>query len=265
MKLWGFVIATSILLIGCNRNSERSIQPARDYALMQEGLSNVIPLVIHTGQSETYLLGVLEAGVDTLNSCATYLYLDGDTLDITNEPIQYEVTFSQCIDHDEELKNGSLQCIQYDYFNVDSSSCFVTFDAFSIDNHILNGSMNIRRIDGNNYKISTANLKLIVGTREVNYSGSLFYNMGTGSDVNLLYDNSVVMSDAGSLNDRYGNNYVVNNEGISKILSCNWFNTGFVELEDIEGESIILDYGAGACDNQATVTYSGKDIVIDLE
>lgn len=264
MIRWILILVVAFSIVSCNRNTEKSIQPARDYVLIQEGLSNVIPLIIHTGQSQTYLMDNFHAGFDTLNSCASYVYLTGDTLDITNDPIQYEITFSQCTDHDEELKNGSLQCILYDYFNVDSSSCFVSFDAFSINNNILSGSVTIKRTSGNNYKISTSNLKLIVGTREINYSGSLFYNMSTGGDVNLLYDNDITVSDAGSLNDRYSNDYTVNNEGISKSLSCNWFNQGFVELEDIEGESIVLDYGAGACDNHATVTYSGDDVVINL-
>lgn len=264
MIKWIYIITATLFFISCNRNTEKSIQPARDYILIQEGLSNVVPLIIHTGQAESYLMNTFHAGSDTLNSCANYAYLAGDTLDITNDPIQFEISFSQCTDHDNELKNGSLQCILYDYFNVDSSSSFVTFDAFSINNNILSGSLNIKRIGGNNYKVSTSNLKLIVGTREINYSGSLYYNMSTGSDVNLLYDNAITVIDAGSLNDRYGNDYTVNNEGISKNLSCNWFNNGFVELEDVEGESIVLDYGAGACDNHATVTYSGDDVVINL-
>jgi hypothetical protein len=252
------------MLTSCNRNNEKSIQPARDYVLIQESLSNVVPLVIHTGQSDSYLMDRLRNGLDTLNSCASYVYLDGDTIDISLEPIQYEITFSQCTDRDSELKNGSLQCIQYDYFNVDSASCFLTFDAFSLNNNILSGSLNIKRTSGNNYKISTSNLKLIVGTREINYSGSLVYNMGTGSDANWLYDNFISVTDEGSLNDRYSHEFTINNEGISKGLDCGWFNAGFVELEDIDGESIVLDYGAGSCDNHATITYSGDDVVIDL-
>lgn len=264
MRALVFIIFLGLILIGCNRNQGKSIQPARDYVLIQESLSNVIPLVIHTGQSEAYLLQALSDGFDTLNSCASYVYLAGDTLDISLDPIQYEITFSQCTDHDSELKNGSLQCILYDYFNVDSASCFVSFDAFSIDNNILSGSLNIKRLSGNNYKITTTNLKLIVGTREINYEGSLIYNMGTGSDVDWLFDNFINVSDAGSLNDRYSNELTINNEGISKGLDCNWFNAGFVQLEDLSGESLVLDYGAGSCDNHATVTYSGEDTVIDL-
>ncbi len=252
------------ILMSCNRTSEKSIQPARDYLLIQECLSNVVPLVIHTGQSEAYLYETLSNEEDTLNSCASYIYLDGDTLDITNEPMQFEITFSQCTDYDLELKNGTLQCILYDYFNVDSASCFVAFDAFSINNNILSGSLTIKRAGGNSYKVSTSNLKLIIGTREINYAGSLTYNMGTGGNANWLLDNFITVSDEGTLNDRYGHDFNVNNEGISKVLECDWFNNGFVELEDTDGESIVLDYGVGACDNQATVTYSGEDVVIDL-
>lgn len=264
MRVLLLIFALGLIIVSCNRNTEKSIQPARDYILIQEGLSNVLPLVIHTGQSESYLLEALSNGFDTLNSCATYIYLDGDTLDITNNPMQFEIAFSQCNDMDGELKNGSLQCILYDYFNVDSSSCFVTFDAFSLNNNILSGSLTIKRVGGNSYKIATTNLKLIVGTREINYEGSLLYSMGTGSDVNFLYDNFISVNDEGSLNDRYGDVFTINNDGISKELDCEWFNNGFVELEDVDGESIVLDYGAGTCDEHATVTYSGEDIVINL-
>lgn len=264
MRILFYISLLSLTLYSCNRNTERSIQPARDYVLMHEGLSNVIPLVIHTGQSQTYLLDVLNYGADTLNSCASYVYLAGDTLDITNSPMQYEISFSQCSDMDHELKNGNLSCILYDYFNVDSASCFVSFDAFSVNNNILSGSLTIKRTGGNAYRVSTTNLKLIIGTREINYAGAIIYNMGTGGNVNLLLDNFIMVSDEGSLNDRYGNDFTINNEGISKELNCDWFNDGFVELEDVDGESIVLDYGAGSCDNNGTVTYSGEDILINL-
>jgi len=124
--------------------------------------------------------------------------------------------------------------------------------------------MTIKRVSGNTYKISTSNIKLIIGTREINYAGSLFYSMGTGADVNLLHDNNIMVSDEGSLNDRYGHEFNLFTDGISKNLYCEWFNEGFVQLEDANGESLVMDYGTGTCDNHATVTFSGEDIVIDL-
>lgn len=253
-----------LLAASCNRTKEKSIQPARDYILIQEGLSNVIPLIIHTGQSNNYLMDRIRHGLDTLNSCASYTYLGGDTVDINVEPVQYEINYNQCEDYDGELKNGSLMCILNDYFNVDSSSCFVNFDSFSINNNILVGSVLIKRNGGNNYKIITSNLKLIIGTREINYTGTVYYTLSTGSNIDWLYDNQLIVTDKGSLNDRYSQEVTVNNAGIIKNLSCEWFSEGFVELEDESKESIVLDYGDGSCDNKGVVTNSGEDIVINL-
>lgn len=259
-----FIIVIVLTLLGCTRSKERSIQPARDYALVHQDLSEIIPLIIHTGQSQNYLLDRFREGADTLNSCATYTYLQGDTVNIAIEPIQYEINFAQCYDHDGDLKNGSLKCILYDYFNVDSSSCFMSFDAFSLNNNIVTGSLNIKRISGNSYKVSTSALRIIIGTREIHYDGSITYQMSTGTDVNSLYDNKLVVLDNGFLTDRYGSEVEIHNEGISKALDCHWFYGGFVELADSEGESLVLDFGAGSCDSDATITISDEETAIKL-
>lgn len=258
------LILASSLFLSCNRTKERSIQPAKDYALLHQNLSEIIPIVIHTGQSHSYLVDRLRSGTDTLNSCATYHYLQGDTVDISQSPVQFEITFSQCYDFDNELKNGTLKCIQYEYFNVDSSNCFVTFDAFSLNGNLISGSFNLRKQDGNNYKISTSNLEIIVGTRAIRYQGAMTYQMSTGAYVDLLYDNSLVVIDNSVLTDRYGTEVEIRNEGIGKSLACKWFSSGFVELEDNEAESIVLDFGTGSCDNDATVTNTNEDIIIEL-
>ena len=59
-----------LLLTSCVKSKERDLQTSKDYALIQNNLSMVVPLVIHSVQSKSYVLDKINSEEDTLNSCA---------------------------------------------------------------------------------------------------------------------------------------------------------------------------------------------------
>lgn len=261
MKALCFIMLGFVLIAtGCTKSKERSLQASKDYALVMTDISQVVPLIIHTIQSEGYALERMRTSLDTLNSCATYSYVSGDTVDISNENVVMEMLFTQCIDFDGSLKNGSLILNISNYFDVDSATCSVQLTNFSINSNIFSGTLNVKRKGSNQLEILASNVKVIIGTREVSYQGTWLCEMGTGGNVFYLYDNLLQVEEEGELVDRYGAAAMTIGTNLDRDLSCNWFGAGVVELEDQEGESQILDFGSGTCDNTAT-SISGENEV----
>ena len=252
------------LLTNCRKSKEKSIQSSKDYALVQTNISLVAPLVIHTIQSRSYLLERLRSNEDTLNSCAAYTYIQGDTVDISNQNVQFEILFVNCIDFDGALKNGSLIVTLDNYFDVDSAFCSVLLDNFSINDNIMSGSITLKRIGSNNFELVSSNIKVIVETRQISFTGKSTVNLGTGVDTELLYDNAFDLQDEGSLVDRFGNLSLCLATDLKRNFSCNWITSGFVELEDIDGDSQILDFGNGICDNLGSITYAEEEVTFAI-
>jgi hypothetical protein len=256
------LILSLFILLGssCTKSKERSSQAAKDYALVLSNISEVTPLIVHTIQSQAYVMDRIRNNSDTLNSCASYLYIAGDTVDIENGNVVIEVLFSQCMDFDGVLKNGSLIVNISNYFDVDSAECTVQLTDFSINNNIFSGTLNLKRKGSNEFEITTNNVNVIVGTKQISYEGTWLCTMGTGADVGLLYDNLLEVEEIGELVDKFGSLVQTIGSDLHRDLTCNWFNQGIAELEDSEGESQILDFGDGSCDNVATVTLAEFEV-----
>jgi hypothetical protein len=261
--MWKFIIVTFMaasLISGCRKSKEKSIQASKDYALVQTNISYVAPLIIHTVQSQNYMMDRIRSGQDTLNSCASYNYISGDTVDIASQNLTVEILFSQCMDFDNALKNGSLIIELENYFDADSAMCFVKFDDFSLNDNIISGNLALQRLGGNNFEVITSNLIIFVETRQIKYAGKLKFNMGTGSDALRLYDNNLTIQEEGEITDRFGNFSQTIGTDLIRSLSCNWFGEGLVEIEDVDGDSQILDFGLGTCDNLGYITYANEEI-----
>ncbi len=255
MKELSLILSFIILLAtGCTKSEEKSSQGAKDYAIVMSNIADVAPLVVHTIQSQSYVLGRIRNNSDTLNSCANYQYISGDTVDIENGNVNLEILFSQCVDFDGALKNGSLLLNISNYFDVDSATCSVILSDFSINNNIFSGTLNLKRKGSNQFEIVANNVNVVIGTRQISYEGSILCTMGTGGDAMLLYDNLLEIEEEGELVDRFGAVFQTIGTGLVRDLSCNWISEGLSELEDVEGDSQILNFGNGFCDNVATVT-----------
>lgn len=265
MKVLSFILLVLILSgASCTKSEERSTQASKDYALVLTDVSRVVPLVIHTIQSQSYVLERIRSSEDTLNSCASYIYIAGDTVDINNGNVVLEMLFSQCIDFDGALKNGSLILNISDYFDVDSANCSVQLTDFSINNNIFTGTLGLKRKGSNQFEVSASNLKVFVGTKQITYQGTWLCEIGTGGDVALLYDNSLKVEEEGQLIDRYGGTAQIIGSNLMRDFSCDWFSLGLVELEDEEGESQILDFGNGTCDDVGIITTGENDVTFAI-
>ncbi len=249
-----------LLLSSCVKSKERDLQTSKDYALVQNNLSMVVPLVVHSVQSKSYVLDKINSEEDTLNSCAEYHYVSGDTVDITNENVVFEILFSQCYDKDLAKKNGSLMVNIDKYFNTDSAICNLTFDAFSINDNIMQGDIRIKRINGGLFEVSSSNLTVIVGTRSIKYEGTFEMTMGTGQQTDLLYDNTFTLQDEGTILNRFGvlNNFI--GTDIRRQMTCNYISSGLVVLDDNSENTQILDFGDSTCNNIATVTSAENEV-----
>ncbi len=261
-----FIFITLLLVFSsCVKSKEKNVQASKDFALVQTNISYIAPLVIHTIQSQAYFIERMRSNMDTLNATGVYNYISGDTVDIANENVIFEILYTQSIDIDEAFKNGSL-IVEFDnYFDIDSAECSISMTDFSINNHIVSGTMTVKRIGSNQFEIKTNNFKVFIGTRQISYQGVLTCNMGTGSASSLLYDNQLEVDETGMLVDRFGALVQTIGTQLKRNFSCNWYATGITEIEDAEGNSQILDFGNGTCDNLGLISSGDTEINFAFE
>ncbi len=253
-------------LTSCLKKSKnKNIQPSKDYTLMQANLSRIIPLIIQVATSRTDFVNHLTVGGDTINTCASLNYVSGDTLDIAQENVKFNMMFSNCYDLDGHLKNGTVKCNLSDYFINANATCNVTFYDFSIEGHQLNGSVFITKTGLNDYQLMLDNVTQQIGTRYISYSGQVNYAFVRGANDTIISDDILYVIDNGALLDRFGNLSNINNPSMARNLNCSWFSSGLVEIVDKENNTQVLDFGNGSCDNKATITFNDEITAFSME
>jgi len=247
------------------KSKDKNIQPSKDYSLLQVNLSRVIPLVIQVANSRTDFVDHLIVGGDTINTCAALNYVSGDTIDISQGNVRFNMMFSNCYDFDGLLKNGTIRCDLSDYFINSNATCKVTFFDFSISGHQLNGAVLITKTGLNDYQLTLDNVTQQVGTRYIGYSGQVNYAFVRGINDTIISDDILYVIDNGVLSDRFGNLSTINNPSMARNLDCSWFSSGLVEIVDNDNNTQVLDLGNGDCNNKATITFNDEVTAFSME
>jgi hypothetical protein len=246
------------------REIDKDIQPSVDYMLIQNNLARIVPLVIHTVNNKERLNVIFADSIDTLNSCAKYFYVSGDTVDINNQDIEFKITFDMCMDADSVLKNGTVNCKIDNYLKFDGGLCRISFDDFSINGNELEGVIFITKKPGNEFTLQTIQLFQRFGTRRILYNGKMDYSMSYGALNDEMNDDVLTSADNGILTDIYNNEAEISNPGIRKSLGCSYFTNGLVEIVNDENVTQVLDIGNGACDNEIEITFEDESFIIRL-
>lgn len=260
-----YIVTIIFISFSSCKKREKNIQASQDYAHFQNDLSAIIPLAIHLAQSKSYLNHILISQKDSLSTCASINYTSGDTSQISNAPIQFNLRYENCIDTDGFTKNGVINCTLSNYLSINGGSCVITLNSFRINDRVLSGSILITHTSGYDFKIATTHFVTKVGKRSYSYDGFLDYTITNGNNMALLTDNSVTVSDNGEFYDRFGKSYIVDNQGITRYLNCGYYSSGIVEIVNEDNTTQVLDFGVGQCSSQANVTFAEDVFTISLD
>jgi len=266
MKNLTFFFLILMVLISCRNESNRNLQTGKDYILINNSLSHIIPLVIQSSIDPLELKTKLSNQIDTNNTCALFQYVSGDTLNMTGL-IQYNVDFYHgCSDSDGVHKAGIVQCNLENFLNETDGSCEVIFDGFQIGGNFLWGGFEINTSNTNSWTVITKDLRLQLSKKDIIIADTLVYNR-VGGDVTtgLMLDDQFLISTNGLMVDRNNAIGIGYSDNLYKMANCRWFSQGLLEIELSDGLKQIIDFGANDCDNEAIFEMNGSQYVIEMQ
>ena len=254
-----------MILVGCRRNNAaRSLQAAKDYNLIVQNLSSVVPGIIHLTKNESNLLEALRDSIDVNATCGNIIYLSGDTTDISLDPIEFEIDYPFCKDADSVIRNGKIKITLFDYLSNEDAFCNVVFNDLNFDNQELEASFVLSRVGENEFNLNPTELFQRVGTRRIQYDADFLYVFTSGIDPNGILDDVLTVAEQGVLTDRNAKVYNITNGGITRDISCKWFSSGIVEMVDEDNATQVLDYSKTLCEPTAELKFEGDSLVVNL-
>lgn len=267
-KLGVFILLSLIVFAGCKKRREKNIQPSKDFALISNNIQTIIPLVSALTLTSEQVRAALATSSDSLNTCASFTLVSGDTLNVSNSnPLTFDIDFlGGCVDNDDKHKQGAIRCTLYGFMGSTGANCSCSFIDFEIGGNILSGNISITNTGGLSMLITTTNLRLKVGKKYI-YIDTDIRSKQIAGDLTptTLLDNSYLVSSTATLTDRYNKEFDVFAEDMYKHYTCKWIAGGFAELNDDDNDVQVIDFGASNCDNEAVITIDEKVYTIELE
>jgi hypothetical protein len=141
----------------------------------------------------------------------------------------------------------------------------VTFEDFYINDHIVTGSRVLTNLGFNSddYLVFDINNDFSVGDWTRQATGSKTWIEGFSSN---NYEDNVFLLDGSSSTERPGG--VLINRTITEPLrvdrACGYITEGILTIQ-WNGNSAIIDFGDGTCDDAAIITFNGEVYEIDLD
>lgn len=263
-----FILVVIIAISGCKKRREKNIQPSKDFALISNNIQTIIPLVSTIALTDEQIRTAIATGSDSLNTCASFSLVSGDTLNISNSnPLIFDIDFSSgCVDLDGKYKKGVIRCTLYGYMANTGANCSCSFVDFEIGGNELSGNISITNTGVLSMLITTSNLNLKVGKKYI-YIDTEIRSVQLAGDLtptNLL-DNSYLVASTAILTDRYNKDFDVFAEDLYKHYTCKWIAGGFAELNDDDNDAQVIDFGDNNCNNEAVISIDEKVYTIELE
>jgi hypothetical protein len=173
-------------------------------------------------------------------------------------------------DCDGRIVNGQIVSVFTGKYRDSLTKITTTLSDFSINGNMITGTKEVtnngRNANGNlNYSIVVSNGSIQTTAGTISWSSARNREWTEGSEtlLNLLDDEHQITGSANGTN-RQGVNFVatITNPIVIK-LDCRYITQGTVDFSS--GKTVLIDYGTGVCDNDATVSIDGNTYPIKLK
>jgi len=278
-----FLLAGSIVLFnGCKKDKETSTpvdsdtETAQDNSLAEgtfNDVDNISNQAVENGNSlSTYRLRSGTAGI--LSSCATVTLTPNSGNPGGTIVVDFGTT--ACLCNDLRYRKGIIN-IAYSGMYRDSGTVIgVSFNNYYVGKDVSNMYKVMGTKSITNKGHNTAGHTWF----EIQVNGSLLNNSGATMTWNSTRQREWIAGESTTLNwadDEYmitgsingtsfhGSSFTINiTQALHVALGCRWIEDGKFEFTPAGKPTRYVDYGNGACDNQATVTISGYVFNITL-
>ncbi len=201
------------------------------------------------------------------SSCATISH------DSLSNPKSITIDFgnTNCVCNDGKSRRGKILVSYIGNYRDSASVHTITFENYFVDNNQLIGTKSVT----NNGRISNGKISFSIHVDgqviKANNGGTISWIADRtrvwtqGDNTTTFIDDEYSITGSGSGTNSSGNSYTVEiNTPLIKALICRWFKCGIVTVSPSNKPTRIIDYGAGTCDANATVTINGTAYPIIL-
>ena len=279
--LSSMIVVSSFLIInGCKKKAEvdNETQSVVDNAMTEQLFMSIQPTVSEKG--------IKENGIKrTSASCETWTILGAisgtntpnvaiDTLVnasgfYQNGPVSFEIDYGTtgCLGSDGVYRKGKLKITTAKRWKKYGNTITVDLIGFNANSMDLSGQVKITYSDSVTLATEIINGRCSNGTWQIDYSGVKTMKQIAG--YSTKQDGSDDIYSIGGTTtgkNREGRNYTTTiTSNLIKKSNCQWITSGTVELSPDGFRTRTVDFGNGACDDDATFTVNGQTISFKLQ
>ncbi len=266
-----FVVAAglSIAISGCKKKEEDSDTTSASDNEQSEFVSNdALNMADAAANGQSSFKNNPSGGYidEALGGCATV------TKDSATHTITIDFGPSNCLCKDGRNRRGKIIVVNTGLFFIAGSSRTVTFDNYYVNDHHIEGIHTVTYNGLNssnhpNWTISAQNMKITRPNGNYhswNSTRNREWAQGDSTLFNWTDDVYLITGSASGTNVN-GASFTANiTSALRWELSCHWLVSGTIELTPANKPTRTVDFGSGACDNQATVTIGTKTYTITM-
>lgn len=265
------VVSSIITLSSCKKKTEvdTETQSVVDNALCEQQFMAIQPVVNDKGIRENGLKKMAA-------TCETFSVIAGDTTDAAPKDGIYDlgaVTFQidygtvGCVGHDGVYRTGKINITTLKKWKKYGNIVTVDLIGYKANNVTYSGQIKITLTDSVSITTEVINGHCTNGTWNIDYAGTKTLKQTAGYSTKLdASDDIFSISGNSSGKNREGRNFTTSiTNALIKKTNCKWISSGTLKLTPDGFATRTVDFGNGACDDDATFTVNDQTISFKLQ
>lgn len=280
------IIVLAFSLSSCKK--QRETTTSEDF-FMSESISNDLDRtggggITMSGTEKSWRVGLINEGGRLGSNQPEYQLLSHcikvtvDTTQDTYFPVRYTIDWgtSNCQGHDGKYRRGKVIVELTGKYRSQGTQIKITPNGYYVDDKLIEGQL-------------TNGAAKIITNKGTNTNGNIYFEIQekikithpdgkiatwestrtrewiAGSSTLDIWDDEYLITGNGNGVNRNGISYTVSiTKPIHIKLNCFWPVEGTIEIVPSGYKKRTLDFGNGACDNEATMTVANKTIIIKM-
>ncbi len=274
------IVSSIITLNSCKKKTEvdNESQSVVDNAVCEQQFMAVVPVVNEKG--------INQAGIKRIsNSCGVWSILGAisgtntpnvatDTIVnangfYQNGPVTFQIDYGTgCLSFDAlSFKTGIIKITTAKRWSSFNNSVTVDLQNYKVNNITYSGQIKITKPDSVTYTVDVINGHCTDGSWNIDYEGSkTIKQIGGYSTKNDESDDVISITGSSSGKNREGRNFTTSiTSPLIKKSDCKFITSGTLDLTPDGFKTRTVDFGTGACDDDATYTVNGQTISFKLK
>lgn len=275
LLLSGILVSGLLLFNSCKKKQEvdTETQSVVDNAICEQQFMAIQPSANERGIQEK---GIKKLYGTYAIPCDTFKIISGDTTDVTgdkiydNGPVTFQIDYDYgtvCNAADGTVRTGSINITTPNKWSVYTNSV-VTIDLinYKVNNITYEGQIKVTRPNATSATVEVINGKCTGSGWVITYNGIKTTTQVAGIGTVTETDDEFTITGSSNGVNREGRSFSTNiTNALHKKSSCKWMTSGTLDLTPSGFKTRTVDFGNGACDDDATYTVNGQTISFKLK